>query len=73
MTPDYPQSLERLGREDAALAAALAELTSLDKVLGWLHRAGVALDAVESIPQDEYSHDVVMPLPDGRWLAFAVT
>ncbi len=73
MTPEYPQSLERLGRQQPTLAADLADLTSLDKVLGWLHRAGVALDAVESVPQDEYSHDVVMPLPDGRWLAFAVT
>lgn len=73
MLPDYPQYLDRLRLEDPALAAELTEHTSLEKVIGWLHRCGMSLDLIESIPQDEYSHDVLMPLPDGRWLAFAVT
>jgi hypothetical protein len=73
MAPDYPSSLAQLGKQDPALATELAELSSLEKVLAWLHRKDGDLAGVESIVQDEYSHDVIMPLPDGRWLAFAVT
>lgn len=57
----------------AALEAAVGECTTLGQLL----ERGRELDpplAVESIvTQDEYTHDVLVPLPGGRWLVFDTT
>jgi hypothetical protein len=31
------------------------------------------LDGLDVLAQDEFSHDLLVPLPDGRWLAFGLT
>jgi hypothetical protein len=70
---DYSEHLARLAVIDPALAGQLAAVTSLEKVLAWLPGAGVGLDRVDLVTQDEYSHDFLVPLPDGRFLVFGMT
>ena len=70
---DYRQHLSALAAADPALAAEVGPLRNLEEILGWLPRAGVEMAAIDLVQQDEYSYDFLVPLPDGRWLAFGVT
>ena len=70
---DYRQHLSNLAAADPALAAQVEPLRNLEQILGWLSRAGVAMAAVDLVQQDEYCYDVLVPLPDRRWLVFGVT
>ncbi len=51
--------------DDASLAE-LRAFSSLHALLQWAFAR--RLDVAEVVVQDEYSHDVVLPLPGGRWL-----
>jgi hypothetical protein len=71
---EYPASLQTLRECDPALAEELAPLCGLEGVLGWIKRRGLPLASLDMVTQDEYSHDLLLPLgPGGRHLAFAVT
>jgi hypothetical protein len=48
-------------------------LATLEQLLAWMQRHGLSLDAMDLVAQDEFSYDLLIPLPDGRWLAFGVT
>lgn len=67
---DYSDYVRRLEAVDPRLAAAVGGFTSVSHVLAWLGRPAAGLDVVA---QDEFCHDLVVPLPDGRWLAFGLT
>ncbi len=70
---DYPDHLRRLEAGDPALARELAGFTSLPHVLAWLARRGWPTEGLDVLAQDEYSHDLLLPLPDGRCLSFGMT
>ncbi len=67
---DYVRALEAHAPE---LAAEVAGLASLEGVLGWMARRGLPLGSLDLVAQDEFCHDLLVPLPDGRWLAFGMT
>lgn len=46
--------------------AELRAFSSLHQLLQWAFAR--KLDVADVVVQDEYSHDVVLPLPGGRWL-----
>lgn len=60
-------------QHDPDLAAELHSAQGLAAVMAWMARRGVPLSALEITQQDEFSLDGVVPLADGRYVAFAVT
>lgn len=59
--------------ERQALAATLAPLSTLERVLNWGRGLSPAVDIDEILTQDEYTHDVVLRLADNRYLVFDTT
>lgn len=70
---DYAESVRSLADGWPQLANELGSVTSLEKLLGWLQQREITLDRIELVAQDEFSHDLMIPLPYGQWLAFGVT
>ena len=66
--------LANIGRQHPDLADELAGFNSLAHVLRWMERRGLALASIDVVTQDEFSHDVLVPLDGGNLhLAFGVT
>jgi hypothetical protein len=59
--------------ERDALAAELAPLGTLADVIMWGLRAAPPRVVVAVVVQDEYTHDIVLPWRDGRYLVFDTT
>jgi hypothetical protein len=57
----------------AALSQAVARLATLQDVLRWGFAHRPALEILDVIVQDEYSHDVVMTGGHGLYLVFDTT
>ncbi len=58
----------------AELANEFRELPNLERLLAWLPSRGFSLAGLEMVTQDEYSHDLLIPVPGGTdWFAFAMT
>ncbi len=72
MTP-YPDQLAELAAADPALGTEVARLRNLEGILKWAPGRGIDFADLDLVQQDEYSYDFLVPLPDARWLAFAVT
>ena len=71
---DYADSLAQLRAAEPELAAELAGFHTLEKLLGWFTARGLPVARLDLVAQDEYSHDLLIPLGDGgRWLSFAMT
>jgi hypothetical protein len=71
---EYLDHIARLESVDPELAGDLKGVDTLEKVLGWAKRSGLRLDGCDVIAQDEYCHDFLIPLADGRrWLVFGMT
>lgn len=58
---------------DEALVREVEALGSLERVLGWMQSRGLSLAAMDLVAQDEFCHDLLVPLPDGRWLGIGLT
>lgn len=69
----YADTIERLRTAEPELADQLAPIHTLEKLLDWFRSNGLALNQLDLITQDEYSHDLLIPLDGSRWLSFAVT
>lgn len=65
--------LDDLCHHDPTLARELDGIRTLEHLLDWFQWRGLSLANLELIAQDEYSHDLITPLNDGRWMSFAVT
>ena len=66
----------RAGLPDARLQALEAELgapTWLSDVLDWSRRRSPPVRVEEIVTQDEFTHDVLVPLEPPLWLVFDVT
>ena len=70
---EYPEQLALLTSADPALGEQVARLRNLEGILKWAPEAGIPLAGIDLIQQDEYSYDLLLPLPDARWLVFGVT
>jgi hypothetical protein len=56
----------------ADLASQLEGIRTLEHVLDWMKRDRHSLASLEMITQDEYCHDLLLPVgPD--WLVFGMT
>jgi hypothetical protein len=65
--------VEHVGRLTPDLASELGSFGSLEDVMYWMQRRGVALRSMQRVALDEYSNDVFFPLSDRRWLVFGCT
>ena len=66
--------LANVGRQHPDLAKELAAFKSLENVLRWMQQRGLSLATIDVVTQDEFSHDVLVPLEGGKLhLAFGVT
>lgn len=70
---EYAADIAALRRTDPTLAKDLAGFHTLENVLAWMHAQGLPLGSLDVVFQDEYSHDVLIPLKDGRCLVFGIT
>jgi hypothetical protein len=59
--------------ERADLERAVAHLTSLDRVVAWARGLRPAGRVEEFVAQDEFTHDVVLRLSQGRYLVLDTT
>lgn len=57
----------------AFLRATFTGFTSLGQVLDWGREQHPAVRVEDIIAQDEYAHDALVRLPDGRYLVFDTT
>jgi hypothetical protein len=68
---DYVESLRALHPE---LAEEIARFHTLESVLGWMKSRGIPLAGLDLVVQDEFHHDVLIPLgADGKHLVFGIT
>ena len=71
---DYGDHMADLGKEHSGLAREVADFNTLENVLGWMQRRGLALETIGVVTQDEFTHDVVIPFDaDGRHIVFGIT
>jgi hypothetical protein len=71
---EYRDYVAALREEYPGLARELSGFTGLAHVLDWIRRRGVDLRSIDLITQDEFSHDLLVPLTPGQfWLSFSMT
>jgi hypothetical protein len=69
---NYAQEVAAVRTRRPDLADRVAGFRSLEHVLDWLKADGLPLGSLDLVTQDEYSHDLLVPVgPD--WLAFGMT
>jgi len=56
-----------------ALARVVAEHRGLDDIFAWGRRQSPAVHPADVVKQDEFTHDVLVPFPNGRWLVYGTT
>ena len=71
--PSFTDRSDLLPQEAAALANELRKLKSLQEVVRWGFALSPPSDVADIVVQDEYTHDVVLPWKNGRFLVFDTT
>jgi len=71
--PSYADHIGTLRLDDPELADQLVAFTSIKHVVDWMEHKGLPLASLDLVTQDEFCHDGLVPLADGRWLSFAMT
>lgn len=59
--------------ERALLEATTRSHRGLDDIFAWGRAQSPAIQPADVIKQDEFTHDVLLPLPTGRWLVYGTT
>lgn len=59
--------------EREELAHMVAEHRGLDDIFEWGRRQSPPIHPAEVIKQDEFTHDVLVPFPKGRWVVYGTT
>lgn len=55
------------------LARTVREHRGLDEIFAWGRTQTPAVVPADVLLQDEFTHDVLVPLPTGRWLVYGTT
>ena len=70
---DYTDYVRGLQAAYPDLAREFSYCRSVNDVLDWMQRHGLARTAVDMVGQDEFNYDFLIDLGrEGRWLAFGV-
>jgi len=59
--------------EHEDLARVVAEHQGLDDIFAWGRRQSPPVHPADVIKQDEFTHDVLVPFPNGRWVVYGTT
>lgn len=59
--------------ERDALAAVVAHHLGLDQIFAWGRTQSPPVHPADVIKQDEFTHDILVPLPGSRWLVYGST
>jgi len=59
--------------EREELLAIVSQHEGLDDVFAWGRAQSPPVHPVDVVKQDEFTHDVLVPLPNGRWLVYGTT
>lgn len=71
---EYADHVALLAERHAGLAREIARFNTLENVLRWMQDRGFSLASLDVITQDEFSHDVFLPLRPGKgYLVFGIT
>jgi hypothetical protein len=71
---EYSDYYSRLADSDPQIAEGLKGISTLERLIGWFERNGISLASLDMVAQDEYSHDLIVPLSgDRQWLVFGMT
>jgi hypothetical protein len=77
MTLGEPRAIRDLAGAGEAplerLRTSLAPVRNLGDLMQWAHSAVPRVSIDEIVTQDEYTHDVLVPIQPPLWLAFDVT
>ncbi len=69
---EYSDCLPSLRSTHAWLAQQIERFVTLEHVLDWMKREGHSLTTLDMVTQDEYCHDLLMPIGP-EWLVFGMT
>jgi hypothetical protein len=56
-----------------ALARVVAQHQGLDQIFAWGRNQSPPIHPADVIKQDEFTHDVLVPVPGDRWLVYGTT
>ena len=59
--------------EREALAETVANHRGLDDIFDWGRKQAPSIVPADVVKQDEFTHDVLVPFPGGRWLVYGTT
>ena len=57
----------------ATVRAAVAGHRSLDQIFAWGRSQTPQVHPADVVKQDEFTHDVLVPLADGTWIVYGTT
>ena len=60
-------------RDRDELGRIVSEHRGLDDIFAWGRRQSPPVVPADVIKQDEFTHDVLVPLPSGLWLVYGTT
>jgi len=71
---EYADCLPAVRGSHPELATAIERFVTLEHVLNWLTGDGYPLGSIDMLTQDEYCHDLILPLAKSAdWLVFGMT
>jgi len=59
--------------EREELSRIVAGHLGLDDIFAWGRQQSPPIHPADVIRQDEFTHDVLVPFPQGRWLVYGTT
>ena len=59
--------------ELARIREQVAAHEGLDQIFSWGRQQSPAIDPADVVKQDEFTHDVLVPFPNDRWVAYGTT
>ena len=59
--------------EREALARVVTQHQGLDQIFAWGRTQSPPICPADVIKQDEFTHDVLVPVPGNRWLVYGTT
>lgn len=69
---EYAEELAELRTSHPTLGAGIGGFRTLEHILDWMKEEGLSFSSLDMVAQDEYCHDLLMPLGDD-WLVFGMT
>jgi hypothetical protein len=70
---EYADDVKSLAKNSPDIAAELKDFSSLEHILAWLPKKGFPLSTIDMVTQDEFCHDLIVPVNGHGVLSFGMT